>query len=279
MGKKIIGRKNKVDKENLAAVLERIREEVPLVHSITNYVSVNDCANILLALGASPAMVETFSEAYDFARLASAVYINLGTLTREQETAIMVAGIGARHKNIPLILDPVGCGAIPYKMKIINNLFTTGKIDIIKGNAGEIKTLAGQAAMVKGMDSLEEGAGAEEAAKAVAKAYNCVVASTGKIDVITDGIKAVKINNGSAWFGKITGAGCMAGALCAAAAGVCKDYFLAAVTALACMSIAGEAAAERADAPGSFRVALIDSIYRLDSQDILERVKLDGLVG
>jgi hydroxyethylthiazole kinase len=263
-----------MDKENLVAVLKQIKAEIPLVQSITNYVSVNDCANILLALGASPAMVETFSEAYDFAQLASSVYINLGTLTREQETAIMAAGIGARHKHIPVVLDPVGCGAIPHKMKMINNLFTTGKIDIIKGNAGEIKTLAGQAAKVKGMDSMEEG-GEEETAKMVAGAYNCIVASTGKIDVITDGAKVVKINNGSAWFGRITGAGCMAGALCAAAAGVCQDYFLAAVTALACMSIAGEMAAEQVDAPGSFRVALIDNIYRLDAQDIIGRVKLD----
>ncbi len=253
---------------DIVAVIEEVEKRVPLVQAITNYVTIRDCANILLAFGASPAMCEASAEVLDFTQIADSLYINLGTLTMEQEKAIIKAGQGAKKSTIPVTIDPVGCGAIPNKIELINQFSSIGKIDIIKGNMGEIKTLAGESSQVRGMDSIAGENSVESAARAVARQYNCVVAATGSIDVITDGERVVKIANGTEMFTKISGAGCMVGALCAATAAVCKDYLLAAAAAIMAMNVAGEVAAKLAGAPASFQIALIDSIYSLKPEEI-----------
>lgn len=249
-------------------IIAKVKEHTPLIHAITNYVTINDCANILLAFGASPAMVESYEEAFDFAKISSSIYINIGTLTKEQEIAAFQASISAKLNNVPVILDPVGCGAIPRKINFINRLFEAGRIDIIKGNAGEIKFLAGVSGGARGVDSIDDGTGLLEAAVSLAKKYKCVVIATGREDVITDGTRSVLIQNEVEMLTKITGAGCMLGALCAATAAVEEDKFIAAICAVTSMCVAGENAFKESNLPGTFKCKLMDHVYLLTKEDL-----------
>lgn len=249
-------------------VITKVRKSTPLIQAITNYVTINDCANILLAYGASPAMVESYDEVFDFAKISTAIYINIGTLTKEQEIAAIEASISAKQHNVPVVLDPVGCAAIPRKVSIINRLFEFGRIDIIKGNAGEIKFLAGVSGNARGVDSIDDGDGLLEAAISLSKKHSCVVVATGKEDVITDGIRHALIQNEVEMLTKITGAGCMLGALCSATAAVEEDKFIAAISAVASMCIAGEMAFKESNLPGTFKCKLMDNIYLLNEKNI-----------
>lgn len=255
-------------KNEFSKVITKVKEQIPLVQAITNYVTVNDCANILLAYGASPAMVEAYDEAYDFAKISSAVYINVGTLTKEQEQAAIEASIACKEHNIPLVLDPVACGAIPRKYQIIQKMRQRGRIDVIKGNAGEIKFLAGIASKARGVDSVDDGSGLIEAAMSLALDYQCVVVATGQEDIITDGKRVAIVHNGVEMLTKITGAGCMLGALCGATAAIGVDKFLAATAAVVSMGIAGEQAFKESNLPGTFKCKLMDAIYLLNEETL-----------
>lgn len=263
--------------EKVSDIFNEMRKKSPLVHCITNYVTVNDCANALLSYGASPAMCDAYDEAFDFTALSQSLYINLGTLNREQETSIILASESARIHNVPVILDPVGCPAIPKRATVINKLFELGRIDAIKGNAGEINFLAGKASNVKGVDSVGGLENALESCIEISKRHNCITAATGKEDFITDGKNTAIIKNNTPMLTKITGAGCMLGALCAATLGSSDDKFLAVVCAVLSMNIAGEEAFKSANSPGSFRVKLIDSIYNLTGEKIKEMAKVEWI--
>ncbi|MDS1029263.1 hydroxyethylthiazole kinase [Bacillota bacterium LX-D] len=265
---------NKINK-----TLHAVKAKTPLVQAITNYVTINDCANILLCFGASPAMVEAKAEVEEFVHLISALYINLGTLTKEQEEAAILAVKKAAELHKPVVLDPVACGAISRKMDVIKRLFEVGKIAVIKGNMGEIKFLAGSAGKVRGVDSVDDGEGALEACKNLAKLYQTVVVATGKTDIITDGERTCLVENGTSLLTLITGAGCMAGALTAAAAGVEQDFFISSTAAIMAMSLAGEMTANAVEGilPGTFRVKLFDYMYNLSSEDILKGGKVKCL--
>ncbi|WP_251861263.1 hydroxyethylthiazole kinase [Clostridium sp. Marseille-Q2269] len=252
-------------------VIEKMRAKTPLVHCITNYVTINDCANILLSFGASPAMCEAYDEVYDFASISSALYINLGTLTKEQEAAAVLASISAKNHNVPVVIDPVGCPAIKRKVEVINRIAKVGKIDIIKGNIGEIKFLAGMNSETRGVDSLDNGENALEACDKLAKKYNCIVAATGEKDYISDGNRGCIIKNGTEMLTKVTGAGCMLGALCAATCANFEDKLISTTSAILSMNIAGEKAFEKSQLPGSFRIALIDIIYTLSDEEVWKR--------
>jgi hydroxyethylthiazole kinase len=264
-------------KEAAACVVDAVREAGPLVHCVTNVVTVNDCANALLAFGASPAMVDAREEAYDFARISGALYLNLGTFHQEQEGGAFEAVLGAKQAGRPLVLDPVGCAAIPRRAVLVERFHRTGGISVIKGNMGEVMALAGCAGIgVKGVDSADTVPGIEEAAVRLARKYSCVVAATGKVDVITDGARLVRLHNGVELLKKITGAGCMAGALCAAtaavvSAGAAGGMLAAAVAAITAVSVAGEIAAEKTALPGSFHTAFFDCLYGITGQTVIER--------
>ncbi|MDR2633209.1 MAG: hydroxyethylthiazole kinase [Treponema sp.] len=264
--------------EAAARIIEQVREQRPLIHCITNYITSNDCANILLSFGASPAMCDAWDEAYDFARISAALYINFGTYIKEQEAAAVEASLGAKAAGRPIVLDPVGCGAIKRRIPILDHLHEVAGIAIIKGNMGEIMALAGKDAPVKGVDSGAEVPGIEEAVMGLASRYRCVVAATGKVDVVSDGTRLARIANGVELLTRLTGAGCMVGALCGAtAAAACQsggDLFTAAIAAIAAMGIAGELAFEKAQLPGSFRVALMDSIYGIRGDSLSQRGKI-----
>ncbi|MDR1711451.1 MAG: hydroxyethylthiazole kinase [Propionibacteriaceae bacterium] len=259
-----------------AQAVARIRETHPLVHSITNYVTVNDVANILLSYGAAPAMVEDDAETFGFAQISSALYINLGTLTKEQELAAAQAVLGARQGNTPIVIDPVALGAIPRKAEVLRRLIELGTPAVIKGNSGEILALAGVAGAVRGVDAVGDAEGLEDAAANVAGQLGVVVAATGPVDIVSDGTRTFRIHNGHELLTRVTGAGCMVGALVAAASAV-TDPLTAAVAGIVSMGVAGELAAQAAQLPGSFRVALIDAIYQVDAALIAERGRVDEL--
>lgn len=260
----------------IADVLKDVRKQTPLVQAITNYVTINDCANVLLSFGASPAMCEAKDEVEEFVGLISALYINIGTLTREQEEASILAVKKAKELNKPVVLDPVACGAISRKMDIVKRLLECGNISVIKGNMGEIKFLAGCSGKVRGVDSIDDGQGAVEACMSLAKEYNTVVAATGKTDIITDGKRTCLIDNGTPTLTLVTGAGCMAGALTAAAAGVSNDRFISSAAAILAMGLAGEMAERSIEKvlPGTFRVKLFDYIYSMTEDDIMKGGKI-----
>lgn len=255
----------------IADVMENVRAKTPLVHCITNYVTINDCANILLCFGASPAMCDARKEAVEFISHASALYINMGTFTEEQEEAAFSASLRAAELNVPVVIDPVACGVISRRMQAARKLLDVARITVIKGNTGEIKALAGYEARVRGVDSLDEGEDALEACVNLARKYNTVVAATGKTDIVTDGIRTCLIHNGTPMLSRITGGGCMAGALAAAAAGSFADGWAAAAAGVAVMALAGETAARASGPfPGTFRVKLFDSLYTMTREDIMK---------
>ncbi|WP_019850384.1 hydroxyethylthiazole kinase [Desulfitobacterium sp. PCE1] len=266
-------------KEKLIEALQAVKQKTPLVHAITNVVTVNDCANSLLAIGASPAMCEAVDEVFEFSQIASSLYLNFGTFTQEQEMAVYLATRGADLKGIPVILDPVACGAIPRKKVTIERLRHFGRFTVIKGNLGEIKALAGLEARVRGVDSLDEGKDGLEACQSLARAYGCVVAATGKVDIITDGKNSCFIENGTEMLTRITGAGCMAGALVAGFCGAYEDAFWATAAALMTMSLAGELAQETSGGglPGTFRAHLIDQISLVDGELMEKRGRAQWL--
>jgi hydroxyethylthiazole kinase len=252
---------------NLQHYLQQVKDKGPLVEAITNYVTITDCANILLSAGGSPAMCESADEAYDFTKLAQAVYINIGSLPKEQELAMLQSVKAADEVGIPVVLDPVGCGAIPRRIDFINKLRSFGKLSVVKGNVGEIKTLAGAETQVKGVDSLDDGTDAIQVCEQLAKDWGCVVVATGKTDIITNGKQTATVDNGSEMFTKITGAGCMLGALLAGFSGANPEHlFEANLAGVITMGIAGEKAAklDRGHLPGSFRSYLMDEINQID---------------
>lgn len=265
--------------DKIVEVLQAVREKTPLVQAVTNYVTINDCANILLCFGASPAMVEVREEMEEFVPIISALYINTGTLTREQEEASILAVKIAAELNKPVVLDPVACGALSRKTDFVQRLLECGKLSVIKGNTGEIKALAGHAGKVRGVDSIDEGEGAAEACRLLAEKTRAVVVATGQTDIISDGKRICLIENGTPMLTLITGAGCMAGALAAATAGVGGDMLVASAAAIMAIGLAGEIAAgsmERA-LPGTFRARLFDSIYSLTPEDVLKCGKIKCL--
>ena len=271
-------KQNSMIEQQIYSQIANLRSKAPLVEAITNYVTITDTANILLSMGASPAMCESADEAYDFTKLANAVYLNIGTLTKEQELAMLQAVRAADELSIPVILDPVGCAAIPRRISFIDKLRSFGKIDIVKGNLGEIKSLAGVKAEVKGVDSIDKGKDGVEVAQQLAKKLNCIIAVSGKTDIVTDGKTTALIHNGSRMLTTITGAGCMLGGLTAGFCGVGKDHLLAScISSFLSMGIAGEHAAQKkgGDAPGSFRTFLIDEVYRLTDDLLKQKAKIE----
>jgi len=265
--------------ERCMGIWDKVKESGPLIHCITNYVTVNVVANSILAAGASPAMCENPEEAGSFVRLAQGLYLNLGTLTGEQEQAMIAAVIGARDARIPVLIDPVACGVIQRKQAVLKVLRQEGKVSVIKGNGAEIKSLVGLKAEARGVDSLDSGEGLSEVCTELSQCYDAVIAATGGIDVVAHHDRVARIHNGTAMFQMITGAGCMAGGIMTACLAVAPDEaWLASISGLLAFNLAGERAAARSgENPGSFRFLLDDELHRLSCHDILAEGKVEWL--
>ncbi|HUG60961.1 MAG TPA: hydroxyethylthiazole kinase [Methylomirabilota bacterium] len=254
-----------MDIDTLYSVIDRVRERGPLVHNITNYVVMNNTANALLALGASPAMVHSTDEVEEFVAISSSLVINIGTLSSPWIAAMRMAAATAGRMGKPWVLDPVGAGATRLRTRTAADLLAM-RPTVVRGNASEILAISGDtsADAPKGVDSLHESHEAAAPAAALALATGCTVAITGEIDVVTDGRRTLLIEGGHPLMGRVTGLGCTATALVAACAAVETDPVLATAAGLAALGAAGKAAAEVAGGPGSLQVALLDMLHSLD---------------
>ncbi|MBC8061617.1 MAG: hydroxyethylthiazole kinase [Clostridiaceae bacterium] len=266
--------------EKIVGFLSEVKKMKPLVHNITNYVTTNDCANIILAIGGSPVMADAIEEVEDMVNIASALVINIGTLNSRTVEAMILAGKRANKNGIPVVLDPVGVGATPYRKEVALKLIKEINFSIIRGNMAEIKVLSGLEALSKGVDSEESSEDGKEVAINLSRALKTVVAITGVIDFISNGEKVIAIENGHEMLTKVTGTGCMSTCLIGVYAGVTKDYLAAATAGIMTMGIAGEKAYEKlnkSEGNGSFKVLLMDNIYNFSSQDIIKRGKANEL--
>jgi hydroxyethylthiazole kinase len=250
-----------------------IRGTAPLIHNITNYVVMNTTANALLAIGASPVMAHAIDEVEDMVRLAGALVINIGTLSPPWVDAMFRAGNEASRRGIPIVLDPVGAGATPYRTDTALRLGWDISPAIIRGNASEIRALVQADATTRGVDSAHSAEASIDHARRVAEQYQCTVSMSGATDIILTRDAVTRVNNGHPIMPRITGLGCTATALTGAFAAVNRSAFDAAVHAMIVMGIAGEIAAERAAGPGSFWVHFLDVLYALQESDIAARMR------
>ena len=255
--------------------LERIRREAPLVHNITNYVVMNFTANALLALGASPVMAHAVEEVEDMVGLAAALVVNIGTLSGPWIEAMFLAGRTARRKGIPVVVDPVGCGATRLRTETAHRILKEGWPVILRGNGSEIRALYLSEQATKGVDSRHTAEAALDAAQGLSIRFGCAVSVSGPVDFVLEGDSLIRIANGHPMMPRVTGLGCAASALTGAFAAVNRSPLRAAAHAMAVMGIAGEIAAERAEGPGSFQVRFLDALYRLSEADIAGRLKME----
>jgi hydroxyethylthiazole kinase len=246
----------------------RVREKRPLVHHITNYVTVNDCANITLCAGGAPVMADAPEEAAEMAAIASSLVLNIGTLNAAQIGSMILAGRMANERGIPVILDPVGAGATRFRTEMTKRLLEELDITVLKGNAGEIGVVAGVEATVRGVDSAGVSGDPLTIARGLATALGCTVAVSGAVDVVTDGKKTLLVENGHPLMGRISGTGCMAASVTGAFCAGSEDPVTATAAAFAALGIAGERAAAVARGPLSFKVALFDELANLTPQDL-----------
>ncbi|QQS55295.1 MAG: hydroxyethylthiazole kinase [Candidatus Competibacteraceae bacterium] len=266
-----------VTADQIWRLLNAIRERRPLVHNITNFVVMNNSANALLALGASPAMVHSSDEVEDFVALSQALVVNIGTLYSEQIAASKLAAIRAKAAGVPWAFDPVGAGATPYRQAAAVALARLGP-SVIRGNGSEIPALAQQAGAGpgRGVDSLHGSDTALNAARQLAEDSGAVIAITGAVDYVTDGPRVVEIHNGHPLMTRVTGLGCSATAVIGAFLAVEADVLAATVAALTVFGVAGEIAAEQARGPGSLQVALLDTLYGLDEATLTTRARVSA---
>jgi len=259
--------------------LENVRKKSPLIHNITNYVTVNDCANILLACGASPIMADDVREVEEITSICGGLSINIGTLNHNTIPAMFLAGKKANELNHPVILDPVGAGASKLRTETACKLLDEIKFTVIRGNISEIRTLANGTGSTKGVDAdvadfvTEENLDKTiEFAKEFANRIDTIIAITGAIDIVTDGTIAYVIRNGHAMMSKITGTGCMLTAMTAAYLAANIDNPLeGSVASLCAMGLSGERAFGRlmsSDGNATYRDYIIDEIYHLDGNTL-----------
>jgi hydroxyethylthiazole kinase len=258
--------------KSIEAVVAEVRASSPLVHCVTNTVVTNFTANLLLAAGAAPAMVDAPEESGILASVAGSLLINLGTVTSAQADGMREAIAGANGAAVPWVLDPVAIGALPMRTKLAQE-FADLHPAVIRGNASEIGALLGGLGG-RGVDSTATPDEVAEVAAEVARRFGTVVAMSGEVDLITDGSRTVRIASGSPLLTKVTGVGCALGALIGACIAVTPDRLIAAAAATAWICVAGEGAAEAASGVGSFAVAFLDQVETLGAQDIGNRSKV-----
>ena len=252
--------------ENCGNYLATMRRTGPLVQNITNYVAMNVMANVMLAAGASPAMVHAREEVGEFAGFTPGLTINIGTLSGPWVEAMLVAAMVAQERGVPWVFDPVAAGATGFRRETAAKLVAL-KPAVVRGNASEIMALAGDAGRGKGVDAADGVEAAEDAARRLAGITGGVVAVTGPVDYITDGKRAWRVANGDAMMPLITALGCsLTGIVGAFVVG--QPVAEATVAALAYYGLAGEVAARVAKGPGSFQVAFLDALYALTPEDV-----------
>ncbi len=250
------------------ALLARIRTDKPVVHHLTNWVTIYDCAQIVKVLGASPVMAHAKEEAAEMASIASSLVLNIGTLTTEVVEAMKLAARSANQKGIPVVLDVCGAGATRLRDRKSFELLDETRIDIIKGNASEIARVSGEPVRTKGVDAGEVKKGMVIIARRLALKRSCTVVVTGKEDIVTDGKKTYLIGNGHPMMVHVVGMGCMAASVIGTFAAVERDLARAAASGLVCFEIAAECAVKGSAGPAAFKERMFDCLYRLERNTI-----------
>ena len=257
------------------ATLRDLRERKPLVHQITNYVVMNETANATLALGALPVMAHAPEEVEEMVGLASALVLNIGTLSEHWIDAMLLAGRAAGERGIPVVLDPVGAGATAYRTQTARRILDDADVTVLRGNLGEVATLLGSDAEVRGVESMTIGLEPPVLAREAARGLGVVASVTGPIDHVSNGERSFAIANGHPLLATVTGTGCISSALtgCFLAAKP-QEPLEAGAEALAALGVAAEDAAARAEGPGTFHARLYDALAALDPDTLDERVRI-----
>ncbi len=263
-----------IDIDLLKKDLELIRKKSPLIHNITNLVVMNNTANGLLAIGASPVMAHSLNEVADMTKISSALVLNIGTLDTNQVQAMEKSAQMAKQLNIPIIFDPVGAGATPYRDECCRYILEKCTPTIIRGNASEIMAIQNTQTQTKGVDSTYHSVDALNAAKILAKETDAIVVVSGNIDYITDGHRVEEVKNGHPMMEKVTGMGCTSTAIIAAFAAINPNPFLAAVHGMVVMGVAGEIAATYSKGSGSLQMNFLDELYQLTGETLQNNIKL-----
>jgi hydroxyethylthiazole kinase len=257
----------------------RVRENPPLVLSLTNSVVRDFTANALLALGASPIMSDAFEEVAELTGMATALNLNIGTPTPRSDEAMFLAAAVAKAEKIPFALDPVAVGATNMRRKLVDRLLSIAVPTVIRGNQAEIAALAGLSTRARGVDAIENLEQAPMMVRELAKRVGSIVVASGAIDYLSDGDAVFAIENGHPLMARITGSGCVATAVIAAFLAVSPGPLSAAVSATVVTDLAGELAADhsRTEGPGSFRVSFLDAFDKLEPDYIERQMKLTCL--
>ncbi|MBU1998537.1 MAG: hydroxyethylthiazole kinase [Candidatus Omnitrophota bacterium] len=255
-------------KINAFQLLEKVRTDKPVIHHLTNWVTIYDCANVVKVFGASPVMAHALEEVAEMSAIASALVLNIGTLTVDFIQAMKIAASSANKKGIPVILDVCGAGATALRDKSCLEILDECRINIIKGNASEIARISGLDVKTKGVDANIVESDLKELAKELASKRKSIVVITGQEDIVSDGHNDYVIKNGNAMMGDIVGTGCMAASVIGTFAAVERDLVLAAASGLVCFEVASECAVNKSQGPGSFKEKLYDCIYFLDEKTV-----------
>ncbi|MFA5099637.1 MAG: hydroxyethylthiazole kinase [Candidatus Omnitrophota bacterium] len=258
-------------------ILAKVRQVKPVVHHLTNWVTIYDCANIVKVLGASPVMAHAPEEVAEMTLISGALVLNIGTLTTSMIEAMKISARTANEKGTPVVLDACGAGATQFRDRKCFELLQGAHIDILKGNASEIARLCGEAVRTKGVDSTKVAKNMAELAGQFARRYKCVVVVTGPEDIVTEGTGAYLVKNGHPMMGNIVGTGCMAASVIGTFAAVEQDLALAAAAGLSCFGIAAQQAAKTAKGPGGFKEKLFDCVYNLDKKTVTRLQKVGAL--
>jgi hydroxyethylthiazole kinase len=264
--------------DEIGGIVTQVRLKKPLVHQITNYVTINDCANVTLAFGASPVMANDPDEVAEVVAKAGALVLNIGTPNTRMLNSMLLAGAQANAHHVPVILDPVGVGMTGARTAVVEQLLRQVKISVVRGNMAEIQRLTGIHCSMRGLDSLATAADASESVALAAVKLDCIIAATGVVDYISDGLRTCRIENGDEMMTRITGAGCMTTALVASCCAVEGASLAAAAAGVMVIGIAGEVAIENllpAEGTGMFRVRLLDAVSRLDAVVVEERGRVN----
>ena len=265
--------------------VDAVREKTPLVHNITNYVTVNDCANILLACGGAPIMADDIGEVEEITSICNTLVINIGTLNARTIDSMICAGQKANALGHPVILDPVGAGASLLRTETVFSLLKAVKFSVIRGNISEIKTVYAGSGTTKGVDADEADVvrceNLDETlafAKELSGRTGAVIAITGAIDIVASAEKAYVIRNGHPMMSRITGTGCMLTSVIGAYCGTGEPVLEATAAAVAAMGLCGELAAGKAETlgTGSFRVALIDAMSQMTGASLMEGIQVES---
>jgi hydroxyethylthiazole kinase len=255
--------------------LALLRERRPLVHQLTNYVVMNETANATLALGALPVMAHAREEVEEMAGLASALVLNIGTLSPHWVEAMLLAGRAATERGVPVVLDPVGAGATSYRTETAKRILDEVAVAVLRGNAGEVATLVGIEAEVRGVESIGVEGDPGELAREAARRLGLVASVTGAVDHVSDGARVIAIANGHPLLAAVSGTGCMSTAITGCFLAVAESPFDAAAEALVAFGVAGEDAARDAKGPGSFHVGLYDALAALDPATLDARARAE----